>query len=835
MFTAPPPAGASPDQRKSLVNRLHLLSFLLAGVALPASAQQPAPPAEVAPSEEPATSEDELDEEAEGEEIVVTGARERGAVLGDIPPEYQLDRREVRALGASNVAELLQVLSPQTRSGRGRGGDGPVVLVNGRRISGFAEIRNLPPEAIVRVDVLPEEVALKYGFRADQRVVNFVLRRRFRALTAELEGGLATDGGRGSGEADVNILRINDNGRWSLDLEYEREGALLESERDIIRSDTGADLTRFRTLLPQTEQASIGGTINRTILGDVSATLNGRFDATDTQSLFGLPIGTSDAEGTRPLTRDTSNRTGRIGAVLNGTIAPWRWSLTGSFDRAEVTTLTDLNSPAEPRARDLANSVNTLGSLEAVANGPLFELPAGNVTTSLRTGLDVRDLSSRTTRGGVLTERDLSRDRASAQASLDVPITDRSRGVLGAIGDLSANANLAVEELSDFGSLVVYGAGLNWKPIEEVSLIASFTDEEGAPTIGQLGDPVLQTPNVRVFDFVRGETVDVTRIEGGNPDLVADSRRVYKLGLTVRPLEETDLSVTANYTDSRIENPIAGFPTATAEIEAAFPDRFTREAGGRLTRIDSRPVNFARSDREEMRWGINFSRPLGPQPPAGGFRGGQGGRPDGAPGAGAGGRQGQPGEGRRGRGAGGGGGSGRFGGGGFGGGGRGGRLQLGLYHNWRFRDEILIREGVPVLDLLNGSAVGSRGGQPEHEVEFQAGLFRNGLGARVSANWQSGTFVRGVQGTGGTAGSDLFFSDLATVNLRLFADLGAQRSLVRRIPFFRASRVSLSVDNVLNQRLDVRDAGGTTPLGYQPGLLDPVGRSIRVSFRKLFF
>jgi hypothetical protein len=131
---------------------------------------------------------------------------------------------------------------------------------------------------------------------------------------------------------------------------------------------------------------------------------------------------------------------------------------------------------------------------------------------------------------------------------------------------------------------------------------------------------VLQTPNVRVFDFVRGETVDVTRIEGGSPDLLADNRRVYKLGLTVRPLSETDLSLTANYTDSRIENPIAGFPTATAEIEAAFPERFTRDAGGRLVRIDSRPINFARSDREEMRWGINFSKPIGPQPPEGGFR-----------------------------------------------------------------------------------------------------------------------------------------------------------------------------------------------------------------------
>ena len=804
-----------------------MLPLLLAGGAWPVQAQQPPSPAEPAAADQPADEpQDELEDGSEGEEIVVTGARERGAVLGDIPPEYQLNRREIRALGASNVAELLQVLSPQTRSGRGRGGDGPVVLVNGRRISGFAEIRNLPPEAIVRVDVLPEEVALQYGYRADQRVVNFVLRPRFRAVTAEVEGGLATDGGRGSGEADVNILRINENGRWNIDLEYEREGALLESERDILRTETtaGIDLTRFRTLAPQTEQASIGGTINRTILGDVSATFNGRFDATETESLFGLPTGATDPDGTRPLTRDTSNRTGRLGAVLNG-----------SFDRAEVTTRTDTNSLSDPRARDRAQSISTLGSLEAVASGPVFQLPAGDVRTSLRTSLDTRDLSSRTDRGGVLIERDLGRDRASAQASLDVPIADRSRDVLGALGDLSINGNLAVEELSDFGSLIVYGAGISWEPINEVNLIASFTDEEGAPSIGQLGEPVLQTPNVRVFDFVRGETVDVTRIEGGNPDLVADSRRVYKLGLTVRPLRETDLSFTANYTDSRIDNPIAGFPTATAEIEAAFPDRFTRDAGGRLTRIDSRPVNFARSDRQEMRWGINFSKPIGPQPPERGFRRGQGGRPDGAPGVGGAGRQVSRGEVRRGPGAGGaGGGFGRFGGGGFGGG-RSGRLQLGLYHNWRLKDEILIREGVPVLDLLNGSAVGSRGGQPEHEIEFQANISRNGLGARLSANWQSETFVRGALGVDGAGRSDLFFSDLATVNLRLFADLGAQRSLVRRIPFFRGSRVSLFFDNLLNQRLDVRDAAGTTPLGYQPGLLDPVGRSVRISFRKLFF
>jgi outer membrane receptor protein involved in Fe transport len=58
---------------------------------------------------------------------------------------------------------------------------------------------------------------------------------------------------------------------------------------------------------------------------------------------------------------------------------------------------------------------------------------------------------------------------------------------------------------------------------------------------------------------------------------------------------------------------------------------------------------------------------------------------------------------------------------------------------------------------------------------------------------------------------------------------------VQKAPFFQGSRVTLSVNNLFNQRLDVRDAAGAVPIGYQPALLDPLGRSVRLSFRKLFF
>jgi outer membrane receptor protein involved in Fe transport len=113
-------------------------------------------------------------------------------------------------------------------------------------------------------------------------------------------------------------------------------------------------------------------------------------------------------------------------------------------------------------------------------------------------------------------------------------------------------------------------------------------------------------------------------------------------------------------------------------------------------------------------------------------------------------------------------------------------------------------------------------------VEFQAGWSNNGVGARLSGNWRSATKVEGG------ANGDLRFDDVATVDLRLFANLGERFDLVAKHPWLIGSSVRLEVDNLLDEKPKVRDALGEVPFSYQQDLLDPLGRTVTISFRKLF-
>ena len=269
-------------QHSWLLGSAAFLCIVSPAVAQPATAPatQPPPATPTQQAATPATAQADTaaaqaaDEDYGDEEpIVVQGTRARGSVIGDIPPQNILDSRDVRATGATSINDLLDALAPQIGSAQGRGGERPILLLNGQRISGFREIRDIPPEAIERLEILPEEVALKYGYRADQKVVNIVLRQRFRSTTAQVGAGLSTDGGYANGNADLTKFMIEKNGRTTLNLHAEGNSLLTEDERNIILQETpptGAttdDLLAARSLLPSKRDLRASGTFNRQLFG----------------------------------------------------------------------------------------------------------------------------------------------------------------------------------------------------------------------------------------------------------------------------------------------------------------------------------------------------------------------------------------------------------------------------------------------------------------------------------------------------------------------------------------------------------------------------------------
>ncbi|MFN3537933.1 MAG: TonB-dependent receptor, partial [Brevundimonas sp.] len=709
------------------------------------------------------------------------------------------------------------------------------------------------------------EVALQFGYRADQRVVNFILKDPFRSTTTELELRAPTAGGRSGYEVDANILRIDGDNRWSIDIEHERDTALFETERNIVRdpgstpydlignisaprfgdeidpvfsglvgqtaivapvSGSGSSLADFvnaygpvragglsdwRTLRPETEQNSISATLKRGLPGDIQATLSASLEDETSERFNGLPglaLLVPSGVGGSPFTQDVtlyrfldapealSTRTdslqAELGVLLDGFIGDdWRWSFNGEYTRNERDTVTGQGfdvatyqdrldagdptvSPFGPltaaqftrRPDDLANSVTSRYSAEGVFTGPLMELPAGDLRSTFTLGADRQTLESWSLRSGVETERELSRDRLNAQTSFDIPLFERDDENPSLLGALSLNLNAGYEDVSDFGGLNTLGVNLNWSPANRLSFLTGYTRQDQAPSIAQLNDPVIATPNTAVFDFSTGDTVLVTRTTGGNADLDAATRSVWRAGVNWQPLADEQLRITSTWTRTSIENEVNGFPAVTAALEAALPDRFTRDGDGTLLAVDARPVNFAQVDRQDLRTGFTFSRTFGQPtqaatPAAGargpgerapgergqGFRGpgerGQGERAPGEPGQGRpvppqdgaapaegpGGapvvvREGvegpPPGGGMR-MGGGGQGGPGGMGGGGRMGGGGGmqpgqGRYNISVFHTWRIQDEILIAPGLPILDLLDGDATDAGGGSPRHQI-----------------------------------------------------------------------------------------------------------------------
>jgi outer membrane receptor protein involved in Fe transport len=824
---------------------------------------------------------------AEPPEIVVIGER----LFRDVRPERDLDETAISTYGVSTIDELVAELQGELD---GSEDDEPVILVNGERVHDLDEIGAYPVEALRRLQLLPRGSATKLGGKSGQRVLSLSTHRQMRSAAVTVAPRFSTAGGGHSRRSEALFTHIRGPTRANVSLRLRDEDALFESDRDIVQPEprlpfatsgnvvaypnlwaeidpllseaagrvvtvapipSGAapniadfaaaaspeetDLGSFRTLRPEGRTYELNGSFATRLAPwlSSSATLrlarsrsrSGRglasalfaLGADNLYSPFSNEVGLALYRGESALTYRSLRHSGDANLTLNASFGRWRASLNGRYsldrdtsrsERAEeygaIALADDLNPFAVELGdlidirTDVARSDSRSRRGQLTLTGPALKLPAGDVIATLEGRLESSRIRSRSRYSAEEESRSFHRSERALRAAAELPLASRRNDFLPILGELSANAEISRVRLSDSGTLHAHALGVTWEPRPPLRLRAAYENTASPADIQLLGAPVLITPGVRTFDVLTGETVDVTQVTGGNPLLDPERKRVLRASGLVRLMPSVGLQLNGEYTDSDQRDFATFLPPTSAAIVLAFSDRFVRDASGALTLVDLRPVSFAAHRQKRLRYGISLNAPLGSNGPRVSSARDADGAEDSSDDAPA------PPPRRA--------------------GGPRTRLLLSANHSLVLSDEIEIRRGLDRVNLLDGGAIGIGGGRVRHQLDTTAGITAGGLGTRVSVAWRGpSTLETRIDGEA----SELRFSPLLLVNVRAFADL---RRLLRDSAWSDRTRISLNVTNLANRRQRVRNASGGTPLQYQPGYRDPLGRTIELELRKLF-
>jgi iron complex outermembrane receptor protein len=823
-------------------------------------------PAAARPAKKPAAHQGSA-----GDEIVVMGRRQ--SAVTDVAPLATVNEDDIASTGATSMDELMRVLRPLAEAADG--GD-PIFLLNGQRISGYQEISALPPEAIDKVEVLPEPAALKFGYPPTRRVLNFITKRNFQQIEAKGTVGTTWRAGSTTANANLNVTRLHKDQRLTVAIESRHTSSLLQSERHLLpdpdvlfdsignvagldygeidpalsqaagqvvtvapvpagesdRSDLDAyaaganqprlfDIGPYHTLVPHNDAWKAEGVLADKLGGTLSGSLNLSAERSADRTLAGPARATFAVPANNPFSpfsdsvllqryltevdplriRQTTT-TLHGGGTLRGVTGGWRWDLTGNFDQKLVSGVSeegiDLSAanaaiaaganpfvPLDPsllsdRLVDRARLRTRTLATKLVVNNTPVTLPAGQVTV---TGtVEAERLSAVSmTRGANPFDLSLARTRTEAGLAVDVPLTSRRNYVLAWAGDVSVNGSANVRRVSGFGTLYDRTLGLNWSPLKGVQLLIQDKHSAAAPDMEKLASPIVHVANSTVFDFATGRTEVVLLTTGGNPDLAAEHRHERSFGLTLKPFRGKDIDLNATYQDTDIRDQTGDIFALTPQLEALFPDRFVRDASGRLVSVTFQPTDFYRERQRKLKMTISANGPIGPKPPsADGDSGKDPPRP---------------------------------------------HFYAGAGPTFWFADQLQLRPGTPVLDIRRGDTV-KGWGMPHVTSYFYGGIGYLGNGASVDGWYQGSARVRSQN-----PASDLYFSGIFKLNMSVYVSV---HHFLPKQEWSRHMQLKLAVENLTDAHQDVHDANGHTPNRFQPDFLDPIGRTVKLTLRKLF-
>ena len=217
-------------------------------------------------------------------DILATGAASSNDLLASIP---QVGNFATIPTGTSSYA--LPIIRPNIRNLGASGGSTTLVLMNGHRLVGAGVLQTsvdpsiIPPDAIERVEIIPDGGSSIYGSDAIGGVINFITRKRYNGIGVNARYGLGSD----YRSFDGSVIAGKDWGSGSVYLSYAYawHDNILGIDRDYVTANNaphgGAD---NRTTACAPGNITIGAT-TYALPGRAPGTLN-RCDQTDYADIY---------------------------------------------------------------------------------------------------------------------------------------------------------------------------------------------------------------------------------------------------------------------------------------------------------------------------------------------------------------------------------------------------------------------------------------------------------------------------------------------------------------------------------------------------------------------
>jgi hypothetical protein len=527
-------------------------------------------------------------------DIVVT-ASWRGAAKGNPIPLRRLNERDMEAFAGRSIDEVVtrlqNVLAPSGIYRDAR----PITLLNGERITNQAAIGDFPSEAVERIDVLKPEEAHNYGFNTAVPVMNIVLKKQFTDASVVLSGEKQTSAAGLTTSGQISGLKLAKTTRiW------------ITARRDLtpfrFGNPANPDERGARSLTPRAEALSTDVRVSDDLLGIMAATLRGTMSRQSSDSRLGIAqIERGSTDGLYNQAQ-FSEQLG-FGFDLSRSIGPWFLSFSGDVKTLGTggrSTVSYQHNSSELSS----NKSKSMGStLLLSAAGPMFDLPGGPAIISLNGDLQTDAIKSQFTSGN--NEQGSRTVNRSEKFGLKAELPILKGGETGS-GRLILSAAASVIRTPTFGWLFSRSIIVQGSPFAGVSLTFDTNSVATAPSETDLKAPIEETPNIRLYDPIRGADALVTLARKGNPSLRPSRTNSWRMALTAQPIAQYPVIISASMSKTATRGQIISTSSTALSLQRRFPGRFQRDAAGTLVKIDVSPLNLGGEVQTDFNADLSF-------------------------------------------------------------------------------------------------------------------------------------------------------------------------------------------------------------------------------------